>query len=82
MSRFRARPRLRVARGFAAVLAQDRLELSPQPLDSELELAAVVGVLVDLPGPEHALADREACVAELGFGAGSLGLGLEVALEG
>jgi hypothetical protein len=47
--------------------AHDRLELALQFADGELELAAVVGVLEDFPGPEEALADAQAVFAELAF---------------
>src|ERR1700694_17574 len=49
-----------VARALAGVAAHDRLELALELADRVRELAAVVGVLEDLPSPEHALTDAEA----------------------
>jgi hypothetical protein len=45
------------------------------------ELAAVVGVLVDLPGPEDALAQAQAVLAELFLGGHAFGVRFEVACE-
>jgi hypothetical protein len=54
-----------IAQTLAGMAAHDRLELALQFADGELELAAVVGVLEDFPGPEEALADAQAVFAEL-----------------
>jgi hypothetical protein len=45
------------------------------------QLPPVVGVLEDLPGPEDALAQGEAVLAELPLGREAFGVGLEVALQ-
>ena len=52
-----------------------------QMADRALELAAVMGVLVDLPGAEHALAELEAVLAELFLGGEAFGVRGEVALQ-
>jgi hypothetical protein len=56
--------------GFAGVAASDRFELALKGADRECELAAVKGVLVDLLGPEHPVADPLAVLAELLLGGG------------
>jgi hypothetical protein len=69
------------AGAFAGVAADDRLELALELTDLELELAAVTGVLVDLPRPEHALADPLAVLAELFLGDHAFSVRFEVACE-
>jgi hypothetical protein len=70
-----------VARLLAGVAAQDGLELAAQRADAALELAAVGGVLVDLPRPKQLLAGSEAVLAEFLLGGEPVGVGGEVALE-
>jgi hypothetical protein len=47
--------------------------------DRELEPSAVMGVLVDLEGPEHALAQTLAVLTELFLGGEAFGVRFEVA---
>jgi hypothetical protein len=58
-----------VARRFAGVGAQDRLELSTEQPDPAFEFFGFPGVLVDLPTPEQLIADAESGLAELTLGA-------------
>src|SRR5439155_25468307 len=70
-----------VARPLCSEGADDRLVLALQLADGAFQLAALVRVTEDLPGPEHALAQLEARLAELLLGDESFGVGGEVALE-
>jgi hypothetical protein len=70
-----------VAGAFAGVAADDWFELALELADRELKLAAVMGVLVDLQGPEHALADPLAVLAELFLAGHAFGVRFEVTGE-
>jgi len=70
-----------VARSFCGVAGDERLVLTLQAADRELQDSAVSGVLEDLPCPEHALAQQEALLAELFLCGKPFGVGGEVALQ-
>jgi hypothetical protein len=73
--RSRAMPRQRLLRGrFRRKRADDRLVAPLKRADRPLQLASVFGVLKDLPGPEHPLAQSQSCLAELLLGRESFGV--------
>src|ERR1044072_3375259 len=70
-----------VACALAGVAGEERLQIAAQLAGTALEVGAVAGVLVDLPGPEQLLADPEARFAEVFLGREAVGVRGEVALQ-